>query len=43
MNMQTGKKGDFAAQNYTAVSMTRSVLKRSLIKGYYFGRESVYE
>jgi hypothetical protein len=40
MNMQTGKKGDFAAQNYTAVSMTHTVLKRSLIKGYYFGREA---
>lgn len=40
MNMQTGKKGDYAAQNYTAVSMTHTVLKRSLIKGYYFGREA---
>jgi len=40
MNMQTGKKGDFAAQNYTAVSVTHTVLKRSLIKGYYFGREA---
>jgi len=40
MNMQTGKKGDFAAQNYTAVSATRRVLKRSIIKAYYFGREA---
>lgn len=40
MNMQTGKKGDFAAQNYTAFSMTRRVHKRSLIKTYYFDREA---
>jgi hypothetical protein len=40
LNMQTGKKEDFAAQNYSAISMTRRVLKRSIIKGYYFGREA---
>jgi Domain of unknown function (DUF5916)/Carbohydrate family 9 binding domain-like len=40
MNMQTGKKGDFAAQNYTAISATRRVLKRSIIKAYYFDREA---
>jgi hypothetical protein len=40
MNMQTGKKGDFAAQNYTAVSVLRRVLKRSTVKAYYLGRES---
>lgn len=40
MNMQTGKKGDFDAQNYTAVSVTHRVLKRSTIKAYYFGREA---
>ena len=40
LNMQTGKKGDFPAQNYTAVSMTRRILKRSIIKAYYFGREA---
>lgn len=40
MTMQTGKKGDFAAQNYSAVSISRSVLKRSVIKAYYFGREA---
>jgi hypothetical protein len=39
MNMQTGKKDEFAAQNYTAVSVTRRVHKRSIIKAYYFGRE----
>lgn len=41
MNMQTAKKGDFAAQNYTAISASRRVLKRSVIKGYYFGREGM--
>lgn len=39
MNIQTAKKGDYAAQNYTAVSASRTVLKRSTIKGYYMGRE----
>ncbi|TAL41696.1 MAG: hypothetical protein EPN92_12585, partial [Chitinophagaceae bacterium] len=40
MSMQTGKKGDFAAQNYSAVSVTHRLLKRSTIKAYYFGREA---
>ncbi|HLF45456.1 MAG TPA: DUF5916 domain-containing protein [Chitinophagaceae bacterium] len=40
MTMQTGKKGDFAAQNYSAISVTRRWLKRSIIKAYYLGREA---
>jgi hypothetical protein len=40
MNIQTGKKGDFPAQNYSAVSVTHRLLKRSTIKGYYFGHEA---
>lgn len=40
MSMQTGKKGDFAAQNYSAVSVTHRLLKRSTIKAYYLGREA---
>lgn len=40
MSMQTGKKGDFAAQNYSAFSITHRVLKRSSIKAYYLGREA---
>ncbi len=40
LSMQTGKQGDFAAQNYSAVSITRRMLKRSIIKAYYFGREA---
>lgn len=39
MNIQTTKKEDFAAQNYTAVTVNRRVLKRSVVKAYYFGRE----
>jgi hypothetical protein len=39
MNMQTAKKGDYAAQNYTAISASRRFLKRSVVKAYYFGRE----
>lgn len=41
MNVQTEKKGSFAAQNYTAFSMHRRVLKRSLIKGYFLNRQSL--
>jgi hypothetical protein len=41
LNVQTEKKGDFAAQNYTAFSAHRRVLKRSLIKGYYLNRQSI--
>ncbi len=39
MNMQTGNKGDFAAQNYTAATVNRQVLKRSKISGYFFNRQ----
>jgi hypothetical protein len=40
MNMQTGKSDEFAARNYTAVSVHQSVLKRSFVKAYYLGAES---
>ena len=39
MNMQTGRKGDFAGQNYSAVSINQSVLKRSLIRGYFLNQQ----
>jgi hypothetical protein len=39
MNMQTGRKGDFAGQNYSAVSINQSVLKRSVIRGYFLNEE----
>lgn len=39
MNMQTGRKGDFASQNYSAVSFNKRVFARSSIKGYFLNRE----
>lgn len=39
MNMQTLEKGDFAAQNYTAVSVNQRVMSRSLIKAYFLNRQ----
>lgn len=39
MTMQTGAKDGFAAQNYTAISTNRRVLKRSLIKTYFLNRQ----
>ncbi|MES1221714.1 MAG: DUF5916 domain-containing protein, partial [Bacteroidota bacterium] len=39
MNIQTGKKNEYAAQNYSAVSVNQSVLKRSVIKGYFLNRQ----
>jgi hypothetical protein len=43
MNMQTLKKGDFAAQNYTAVTFNQRVQSRSLIKGYFLNRQAFSE
>ncbi|MEO6317035.1 MAG: DUF5916 domain-containing protein [Chitinophagaceae bacterium] len=39
MNMQTGRKGDFAPQNYAAVSVSQSVFKRSLVRGYFLNQQ----
>ncbi|MGC4037419.1 MAG: DUF5916 domain-containing protein [Chitinophagaceae bacterium] len=39
MNIQTGRKGEYAAQNYSAVSVNQSVFKRSVIKGYFLNRQ----
>ena len=39
MNMQTGRKGDFAGQNYSAMSISQSVLKRSLVRGYFLNQQ----
>ena len=41
MNMQTLKKGNFDAQNYSAVSFNRRVFQRSLVKGYFLNRNAV--
>ncbi len=40
MNMQTGKQGNYAAENFTAFTLQRSVLKRSIIKTYFLNREN---
>ena len=40
MNMQTLAKGDFAAQNYTAVTFNQRVQARSLVKGYFLNRQA---
>ncbi|HVK96260.1 MAG TPA: DUF5916 domain-containing protein, partial [Flavisolibacter sp.] len=40
MNIQTQRKGTFAAQNYTAATVKRQLLKRSTIGGYFFNRQA---
>ncbi|MFT3681720.1 MAG: DUF5916 domain-containing protein [Ferruginibacter sp.] len=40
MNMQTAKKDDVAAQNYTAATIQRRVLKRSVVKAYFLNHEN---
>lgn len=40
MNIQTARKDDFAAQNYTAATVNVRVLKRSAVKAYYFNRSA---
>ncbi len=39
MNIQTAKKDNFAAQNYSAASFQRRFLKRSYVKGYFLNRQ----
>lgn len=41
MNMHTLRKGGYASQNYTAVSVVQKVLSRSVAKAYYLGREGI--
>jgi hypothetical protein len=41
MNIQTGRKGDNAADNFTAVTLTQKVLERSQIKGYFINRTAL--
>ena len=40
MNMQTGRKGDYAPENFSAFTWQKRVLKRSLIKAYFLNREN---
>jgi hypothetical protein len=40
MNMQTGRQGDYAPENYTAASIDQRVFKRSILKGYFLNRQN---
>jgi hypothetical protein len=40
MNMQTGRQGDYAPENFSAFTLQKRVLKRSVIKGYFLNREN---
>jgi hypothetical protein len=40
MDMQTGKQGDYSAENFSAFTIQRSVLKRSNVKAYFLNREN---
>ena len=41
MSMQTKAKGDFPAQNYSAVSVNQQILKRSVFKAYFLNRTAI--
>jgi hypothetical protein len=40
MNMQTASKNGVAAQNYTAATINKRVLKRSVVKAYFLNHEN---
>lgn len=40
MNMQTARKNDYAAQNYSAFAINKKISKRSLLKGYFLNRQA---
>ncbi len=40
MNMQTGRRGAYSPENYTAASISQRVLKRSVVKAYFLNREN---
>lgn len=40
MNMQTGRKGNYAPENYGAASIHQRVFKRSLVKAYFLNRQN---
>ncbi len=39
MRMQTGRKKGYAAQNYSATSVTQGIFKRSVARGYFLNRQ----
>ncbi len=40
MNIQTGNKDAYTAENYSAATIQRNVLKRSVVRAYFLNRES---
>lgn len=40
MNMQTGRKGSYSPENYTAASINQKILKRSVLKAYFLNRQN---
>jgi hypothetical protein len=40
MNMQTGAKGSYSSENFTAASINQTVFKRSVIKAYILNRQN---
>ena len=40
MNMQTGKKGDYAPENFTAFTIQKRLLTRSVLRAYFLNREN---
>ncbi len=40
MNMQTGRQGNYAPENFSAFTWQKRVLKRSMVKGYFLNREN---
>lgn len=40
MNIQTGNKDGYTAENYSAATIQRNVLKRSVVKAYFLNREN---
>ncbi|MDE3142727.1 MAG: carbohydrate binding family 9 domain-containing protein [Bacteroidota bacterium] len=40
MSMQTGPKGDYSPENYTAISFNKNVLSRSIFKMYFLDHEN---
>jgi len=42
MTMQTKASGDYAGQNYSALTMQQQMFKRTTIKGYFFNRQGFF-
>ena len=40
MNVQTGKTDNYASENYSAISVSQRVLKRSSVSGYFLNRQA---